>query len=182
MLRTSSIVYLVVLSTIVLFILLYGNNKISYISKDRSARILYSVIVIAIYIAFLGIHFMNWTLENIFIMILIVSVLLSIIGFLLIYFSKSICAERKSKINYVGYLIIFLAFIVIYLAFFDRTNYTSFTNYDAARFISILIIIRIMYYLVKKYNKPLFKTITDVSLVLSLFLFGIRFYEIQKNQ
>lgn len=179
MLSRGSLIYLIVLSSVFLILLLYGNKKV-YDNTDKiSGHMLYSVILLTVYIIFLGIHFMHWSLENIFIMILVASVLLSIISFLIIYFSKSVCT--KAEKDYSGFILTFLEITVIILALYDRTNYTSWTIYDVVRFILTLVLIRIMYYLTKRYNKPLYKTVTDITLVLVIYLYGNRLYRINRQ-
>lgn len=174
---TSSTIYFITLTTILLTILFYGNYNIYKTTKKLSAYLMYSTFILSVYIVFFGIHYFEWSLENIFILILIMSVLLSIVAFLLIYFSKSICADQPTETNYIGYVIIFLQLIVLYLGFHNRTQYTIWTWYDVIRFILALFIIRTIYFLTNKYNKPLYKTTNDISLALILYLYGTRLYK-----
>jgi uncharacterized membrane protein len=96
--------------------------------------------------------------------------------------SKNICSDTKNeKSNFAIYIFIILEIIAIYLGFYNRTMYLVWNIYDTLRFIIALIILRILYYIVKKYELVVYKTIVDITLVLILYLNGTRIIEIVRT-
>ncbi len=129
----------------------------------------------------LGLYYLDWSLEAVFIAILFASVLFSFIAFLLLYFGDSVCAETKDEDEgkMMRYVVLLLLFIVFYLGFYHR-DYTSWDLTDTIKFIVMLILIRLMYYMVKKYDLPLYKTLVDITLVIILFVKGRHMYNVMK--
>lgn len=180
---TNSIIYLTILTIIMIMTLAYGFKTLSELSADKRTKTLFTVILLSTYIIFLGFYYLQWNLESIFVIILILSILLGIVSFLIIYFGNSVCedigqgivGDEKGRIKF---LLVVATFIVIYLGFHNKNNYNTWTLYDTIRFIIILIILRMMYYFIKKYELQYYKTITDITTLVILFLNGRRMYKL----
>lgn len=178
---TNSIIYLTILTIIMLMTLFYGFRTLSSLTADKRTKTLFTVMLLSTYIIFLGFYYLNWNLESIFVIILILSVLLGLVSFLIIYFGNSVCEDiekdfGKDEKGRIKFLLIAAMFIVIYLGFHNKSNYDTWTLYDTIRFIIILIILRMMYYFVRKYDLQYYKTITDVITLVILYFSGRRMY------
>ena len=173
----SSLIYLISLTSIFLLTFIYGHGIVLDLTTNFYAYLLFIAILTTTYVIFLGLYYLNWTLESVFIAILLMSILFSFIAFLLMYFGQNICQEVKDETNIMKYVVIILLFIVFYLGFYHR-DYTTWDLVDTIKFIIMLIIIRLLYYLVKKYDLPLLKTIVDITLITVLFIKGRHMYNI----
>lgn len=174
-LSVGSIIYFITLSSI-LFISIYNGKKIiQQITTNNVVYILYLLTVFTIYFIFLGMYYLDWTLNGIFVIFLMFSVLIGLISFLLIYFGSEMCTEveEKSKVDFINYIIILLLIIIIYLGFYGRNE--KWNIYSTIRFIILLIIARLIYYLIKIYNLK-YRLIVDIILLIILFIIGKRFF------
>ncbi len=176
----NSIVYFTTLTIITIITFIYGYKILLDITTNDHAYLLFIGILSFIYIMFLGMYYLNWSLESVFVLILIASVLIGLISFLVIYFGGEVCKELKKEgeTNFMKYIFMFLELIVLYLGFYNYHQYTSWNIYDTFRFILMLIIIRTMYYIVRHYDLSIYKTIIDVTMVVVFYFNGHRMYKI----
>lgn len=173
-----SLIYFITLTTIMLIIFFSGFNFLLKETTNEKIYIIYGTLLVVIYIIFLGLYYLSWSLESIFVIILIFAFLLSILSFVILYFAPELCKkseEKQEERNYMKYIFFILLFITIYLAFYQSCGWNI---YDTIRFIIMLILIRIMYYIVKKYDMSYNKTIIDVTLTIVLFFKLRHMYEL----
>ncbi len=178
-LTVNSLIYFSVLTLITLITFIYGYKILLDLTSNNKVYFLFSIFLFTFYILFLGMFYLNWNLETIFLLILMGSILFGFVSFLIIYFGNDICTEisKEDDKKFMKYIVIFLEFIVIYLGFYNRHNY-DWNMYDSMRFILMLIIIRTIYYIVRHFNLPIYKTIIDVTMVIVLYINGYRMYKI----
>lgn len=181
----GSIIYFTILTLVFIIVLFTGNFFIFQVTSadDRYAKYTYAGILLFFYVIFLGLYYLKWTIEGIFLMLLMFSVLFSLFAFMVIYFAPIICEEGeeiKKDSQWQQYLIVFLGIVVVILALYGRLDYTNWTMYDTVRFVIILISIRLMYYLSLNYGHPLLKTSTDILLLYVLYEQGRRMYYVYK--
>jgi uncharacterized membrane protein len=181
---TNSKIYFSILTIILIMTLSYSFTKMSEFDADRRTKILFTTILISVYAIFIGCYYLNWSLESIFLIILVLSTLFGIISFLVIYFGNDACAyiEKTPGVSVenieIKILLIALLIMVIYLGIYNRDMYTIWTTNDTIRFIVMLIILRVIYYIVEKYNLSYYKTATDIIITVMLYFNGFRMYKI----
>jgi hypothetical protein len=173
-----SLIYFIILSLIFLSSLFYGYSKLLNITTNEYIYYIFFGILLAFYIIFMGIYYLNWNLEGIFILILIISVIMGILAFIIIYYSQSICEENKKdiEIEWIKYIFIFMIIIILIIGLYDINNDKKWNIYDTLRFIILLIIIRILYYISKKYEMKYYKTLLDIIMIIVLFFNGKRIF------
>jgi len=180
----TSIAYFAIITIIMLMVLFFSFKEMNKMKADRRTKTIFIVILISVYILFIGFPNLKWNLESIFVIILALSVLLGIISFLIIYYGNDVCtyiedsSESTIKNIEVKILLLIGIFVVIYLGIYNKNDYYMWSIYDTIRFIIILIILRIIYFYVKKYNLSYYKTITDILTVIILYFNGKRMYRI----
>jgi len=180
----NSLIYFICLTTIMFITFYYGNKVILNMTTNHSAFLLYTGFLVTLYIIFLGMYYLSWSLESIFVMILILSILLSLVAFLVMYFSKIICEEtgkeeKKEETTLLGYVVLILLGVILYLGFSHSDS--GWTVADTIKFIIMLILIRINYYIVKHNNLPIHKTLTDIVMVIVLFMKGKHLFRLMNE-
>jgi len=177
----NSLIYFICLTTIMFITFYYGNKLILNTTTNHTAFLLYTGFLVSLYIVFLGMYYLSWSLESIFVMILVVSVLLGLVAFLMIYFGKNICeeGEKKEETNLMKYLVFILLGAILYLGFSHSES--GWTMTDTIKFIIMLILIRVVYYIVKNYDMTMYKTFVDVTMVIVLYMKGRRMYRLMNE-
>lgn len=177
----GSIVYFIILTSIFIVSLFYGNTLIFKVTTNRYAHFCFAFLLILLYVIFLGIYFLKWTIEGIFIMLMVFSILLGIAAFIILYFGDQICREmeKEGERKFLGYVLVVLTVAVLVLTFYHRKG--QYEWYDLVKFVIILVLIRIMYYIIKRENYQYVKTILDIFLVYIIYREGRKIYEVWKG-
>lgn len=180
----GSIAYFTIVTIILLMILFFSFKEMSKLNADRRTKTIFTVTLFSVYTLFIGFPYLKWNLESVFVIILVLSILLGVISFLIIYYGNDVCtymedsSERSIENIEVKILLTVGIFVVIYLGIYNKNSYDIWTIYDTIRFIIMLIILRIIYYYVKKYDLSYYKTIADVLTIVILYFNGKRMYRI----
>ena len=177
----SSIIFLIIITIILIMVLFYNFKLMNKMDSDKRTKILSTIVYVSIYVIFIGFYFLEWSFENVLIIIIVLSIIFSFISFLIIYFAVDSCRyieKNDIKNSKIKILLVFLIFLSIYLGIYNKNIYNNWTIYDTVRVITMLISIRTIYYFVKKYNLQYYKTITDILTVIVLYFNGKRMYNI----
>lgn len=172
----NSLIYFLIVTLIVFVGVYSGSNVLKELTTEKVAYIALLSFWFFIYIVALGLYFFHWNFTGISAMLLLIISILSIICFLIILYGNSMCEglEKVTKREWLHYLLTGLLIIVFYLGFYNHSKMTSWDLYDTIRFILMLTIIRVMYYIVYKYEYKTFKSLLDLTSIVVIVLGGRR--------
>ena len=181
----STIIYIIILTIIFLITSSIVYKFLSKLTGSNEPFKFIMFILSSIYVIFLLIYLFNWSFENVFIIFLMISILISFVLGIMIYYGNDICEElgektQNEKNNLMKVIFFMIAFGVISLAVMNSSS-AAFDLYDTIRFIGMLFLIRILYFICAKYNFPLLKTIVDIIFVYVIYTFLKKMYSLRKN-
>ncbi len=180
MFTINSIFFFIITTTIAVLTSYFGTSFIQELSTNNTIQIGFNAIVFFIYFMVFAMYYLHWSFQSIVFVILAISVLFTVISFLIIYFGADACEEVESLgfQNVLHYLMVILLFLIFYLGIHNRNNYQNWTSYDTGRFILILVLARLMYYLMDKYDLQSYKTPLNIILLIVFYYNLKRIYNV----
>ncbi len=177
-------IFLLIVSIIMVNVLYFGSRGISDITSNEYLIVLFYILVFGIYFIIMSIYFLGFTLQSILIYFLMFFAFAGLLAYFAIYFGSKMCKEidHIAEAQLYSYIVIILQFMILMLGLFDRNNYYSWNGWDTVRFLIMLILIRLNYWIFSKYEMPYLKTSNDIISLLAIFFGGKRIYTLLLQQ
>lgn len=166
--NTNSLIFFSIISIISIISSYFGTTIIQDLSTNPTFQIFYNFIIFSLYFLAISIYYFNFSLRNIIYLSIAFSIIFAFFSFIILYYGYETCKEIKSQTA--GYIIHFaiivLSFIISYLGLINKNNLTSWNYRDSGIFVILLILIRIGFYVINKFNM----TVWDVILKIISFI------------
>jgi len=171
---TTSLIFTISITIVFITIGSFGIKILKTLTDEKSVLKIYIAILSGFWLLFLCIYFLKWNLENVFIFFLIVSIIVSFFMGMVMYYGQNICSGVEAVDNkYGAKLLLFLMMIIIFYL-----EFLYITENHVIVFIISLILLRISYYIIKKYEfNPVYKTMCDSILVIIIIHKSLYLYD-----